>query len=133
MHINYRKYQYITSQKILQLAKPSGFGANMKKKILIVYHIILLSFVFCAILTTGNNSTTILIKHFKIKIGNKRSAPKENVWLLLQLAQVCHQCPKNHVHMPCQFGTMLSPILLIILIHQSPDAISNADVRKLKV
>jgi hypothetical protein len=70
---------------------------------------------------------TIPVEHFQIKIAN---APKENVWLPLQLAQVCRKRPKNHVHMPCQFGTSLSLILLIALKHQNPDAISNAVERK---
>jgi hypothetical protein len=35
--------------------------------------------------------------------------------------------------MPCQFDTGLSPILLTVLIHQNPDAISNADKRNIKV
>jgi hypothetical protein len=73
---------------------------------------------------------TIPVEHFQIKIANKRNAPKENVWLPLQLAQVCRKRPKNHVHMPCQFGRGLSLILLITLKHQNPDAISNAVERK---
>lgn len=85
----------------------------------------------CAILKNWKQCVaTILLSISKSRLGNKLNAPKENVWLPLQLALVGHKCPRNHVHMPCQFGTGFSLIPLITLQHQSPDAISNAVERK---